>query len=62
VAFADIARNGDLGYTYGTASLAAPQGTMKFSFTHVWRRSSDGAWKLALDVLIPIPPPQETTP
>jgi ketosteroid isomerase-like protein len=60
--FADVARNGDMGYTYGVATLASPQTPIQFSYLHIWRRTPDGVWKLALEVQIPIPPAQETAP
>jgi hypothetical protein len=42
--FAEAARSGDLGYTWGHAGSAF--------YTRVWVRGSDAAWKVALDVVL----------
>ena len=62
VQHADVARNSDLGYTFGVGSLAASHGISKLSFMHIWRRNAEGLWKLALDVQIPLPTEQEQKP
>jgi ketosteroid isomerase-like protein len=41
--FAEAARSGDLGYTWGTFSGGF--------YTRVWSREAAGAWKVALDVV-----------
>jgi ketosteroid isomerase-like protein len=42
----------DLGYSYGLLFARASAGARPdtVSYLHVWRRTAEGAWKLALDV------------
>jgi ketosteroid isomerase-like protein len=47
--YAEAARSGDLGYTWGRYALPAENGF----YVRVWSRAPDGAWKVALDVLQP---------
>ena len=42
----DIAKSGDLGYAYGTASINGKND----SYLRIWRREKEG-WKIALEVL-----------
>ena len=53
--FAEPARSGDLGYTWGTyATPAIRQETAQKGFyMRVWVRQRDGGWKVVLDVLQP---------
>ncbi|MGA9767839.1 MAG: nuclear transport factor 2 family protein [Blastocatellia bacterium] len=56
---ADVARAGDLGYTYGIAEFTA-QGASKteyFNYVRIWKRQSEGNWKVVLDAFNPCPPP-----
>jgi ketosteroid isomerase-like protein len=52
--YSEAARSGDLGYTWGTYTVAArgakPQGGF---YVRVWARERNGQWTLALDVLQP---------
>src|SRR5262245_51615227 len=52
--FADIAQSGDLGYTTGPWEIRPnnPQDTPSAygHFVSVWKRQSDGTWKVALDL------------
>jgi len=61
-ASADVSISGDLGYTYGTTDLrpaAASAGpSRQGSYVRIWIRSGSGAWKVALDIVIPIPEPE----
>lgn len=41
--FADVARSGDLGYTWGRRGMGF--------YVRVWTRETGGAWKVALDVI-----------
>jgi ketosteroid isomerase-like protein len=43
----DIASSGDLGYTYGNTL----QGTTAGNYLRVWKRNSDGYWRIVLDVV-----------
>ena len=52
--FAEAARSGDLGYTWGTYAVKAARGTTGNGFyVRVWVRERNGQWKLALDILQP---------
>lgn len=60
---ADVARSGDLGYTYGTYELggtgaadAPPQESG--NYLRIWKQEAGGKWKVVLDLLNPIPPKQ----
>jgi ketosteroid isomerase-like protein len=46
---AEVARSGDLGYTWGSYATGKERG----SYVRVWTRQRDGAWKVALDVTQP---------
>src|SRR5207237_8829721 len=52
----------DLGYTYGIAQHFLPNAAASdlaadsSVYLHVWRQDSDKSWKLALEVLNPLPP------
>jgi ketosteroid isomerase-like protein len=53
--YAESARSGDLGYTWGSYGLspagsAAPE---KGFYVRVWTRDSGGTWKVVLDILQP---------
>jgi ketosteroid isomerase-like protein len=50
----EVARNGDLGYVFGSGTVTVGTNAVKFSFMHIWRRGVEGVWKLALDVQTPI--------
>ena len=50
-----IAESGDLGYTYGTfvtGSSAAPDSAW---YVHVWHRGPSATWRLACQVVMPLP-------
>lgn len=52
--FAESARSGDLGYTWGTYAVPVTGKPREEGFyVRVWSRNRDGQWKLALDVLQP---------
>jgi ketosteroid isomerase-like protein len=51
---AGVSRSADFAYVFGTAELAPARADAKpGTFLRVWRRTSDGGWRLALDVLDP---------
>ncbi|HEV2765145.1 MAG TPA: hypothetical protein VGV38_19335, partial [Pyrinomonadaceae bacterium] len=60
-AYADMARAGDLGYTFGPwefrPKTADEKPTGQGHFVTVWRRQPDGSWKFAADIGISNPPP-----
>jgi ketosteroid isomerase-like protein len=52
--YADIAKSGDLGYTYGiyTVEMDSPEGnlvTKEGTYVTIWKKSPDGKWKFVLD-------------
>jgi ketosteroid isomerase-like protein len=52
---ADLARSGDLGYTWGTYEFRAPDAGGKPAPRHgkyvtVWKRQRDGSWKYVVDI------------
>lgn len=52
--FAESARSGDLGYTWGTYAVVRKPGSREEGFyVRVWTRQRDRQWRLALDVLQP---------
>lgn len=56
-----VARSGDLGYTYGTNEIIAPDSagklvTTRGSYLTVWRKDADGRWRCVQDYSTPAPP------
>ena len=60
--WAEVASNGDLGYTFGHWRVLKDHMTVVSSgrYLTVWRRQPDGKWKVAADIGNEAPPP--TTP
>jgi len=63
---AEVARSGDLGYTWGFYEVRArePDGTTQTGhgkYTTIWEKQPDGAWKVILDTGNPGPPPPPPT-
>ena len=61
---AEVARSGDLGYTWGTyivswvdadGQLQSPYG----KYLNIWKKQSDGKWKVLIDMGNASPPPHE---
>jgi ketosteroid isomerase-like protein len=59
--YSDVARSGDLGYTYGSYELrdAKTDKVENGYYVRVWKRNRDGVWKIALDTLSPLPPEEK---
>ncbi len=58
---AEIARSGDLGYTYGNYEFITMDSLQKESKTYgnyvtIWKRQADGSWKYVLDGGVSTPP------
>ena len=52
--YAEAARSGDLGYTWGTYAIGPRQKpTQQGFYLRVWERERKGQWKIAMDVLQP---------
>ncbi|MBS1735340.1 MAG: hypothetical protein JSS98_01890 [Bacteroidetes bacterium] len=45
----EIAKSGEMGYTYGIYTLAAKDTTLKGTYVSIWKKQSDGEWKFVLD-------------
>ena len=57
-AMAGLARSGDLGYTYGAYDLKASGSDQKSehgNYVRVWKRQTNGRWKVFIDILNPMP-------
>ncbi len=52
---ADVARSGDLGYTYGSYEMDGAQ-PQKGYFVRVWKRDAKGQWRIVIDTVNPLPP------
>jgi len=46
---AEISQSGDLGFTYGIYTLTFTDTTFKGTYINVWKKRSDGVWKLILN-------------
>jgi ketosteroid isomerase-like protein len=54
----DLSSSGDLGYTYGkTFRQEGKRAVPARTYARIWRRGEDGAWRIAVDLTIPLPPP-----
>ena len=55
-----VAKSGELGFVYGRFEIKSTrEGTerqLKGYYTHVWKRDAAGNWKLAAEVINPLPP------
>src|SRR5438552_6998091 len=47
---ADVAASGDVGYTTGTYQMTMNGATEKGKYVSVWKKQSDGQWKVAEDI------------
>jgi ketosteroid isomerase-like protein len=58
-----VSRSGDLGYTYGEmlhrSAFYEEDPGERFVYLHVWRKTAEGSWKVALDIAQPLPVPNE---
>jgi ketosteroid isomerase-like protein len=46
---AEMARSGDLGYTYGLFTVTAKDTTLQGTYISIWKKQKDGSWKFVLD-------------
>lgn len=46
---AEIAKSGDLGYTYGIYQLKIKDTTLKGTYVNIWKKESDGEWKFVVN-------------
>lgn len=61
---AGVSRSGDLGYVYGTATYGHETSTTNRPaiYLRIWERAPGGEWKIALDLLNPVPPAPPEVP
>ena len=53
-----ISTSGDLGYTYGTFVTGSAAADSAY-YVHVWQRGAASTWRLAFEVVMPIPKPEK---
>lgn len=62
---ADVSSSDDLGYTYGSYEFKKGAADAKPSesgfYMRIWKRQSKDTWKVVLDVLHPVRPPEQKT-
>lgn len=46
---ADVAKSGDLAYTFGTYTLHTKGTMLKGTYVSIWKKQKDGSWKFVLD-------------
>ena len=61
-----VAASGDLGYTYGTNTVAMPDSTGRVTTEHgryvtVWTKEADGQWRCVVDIYNVGPAPASTS-
>jgi ketosteroid isomerase-like protein len=54
---AEVAKSGELGYTWGNWKLVAPDSTYYGNYFTIWKKQENGEWKFALDGGNNTPPP-----
>ncbi|MFC1565453.1 YybH family protein [Candidatus Neomarinimicrobiota bacterium] len=46
---AEVAKSGDLGYTYGTYEIVDGKSRQKGTYVSIWKKDTSGEWKFVLD-------------
>jgi len=46
---AEIAKSGELGYTYGVYQLELKDTTLKGTYVNIWKKGNDGEWKFVVN-------------
>lgn len=46
---AEIAKSGDLGFSFGIYELTSKDTVLKGTYVSIWKKQSDGEWKFVLD-------------
>jgi ketosteroid isomerase-like protein len=54
-----ISDSGDLGYTYGSFVTGSPVVPDSAYYVHVWHRGAAATWRLAFEVVMPVPKPKQ---
>lgn len=47
--YAEVAKSGDLGYTYGTYKINTGKSEQKGTYVSIWKKNANGEWKFVLD-------------
>jgi len=47
--YADVAKSGELGYTYGTYNFGAGESRQQGTYVSVWKKNANGEWKFVID-------------
>ena len=47
--YAEVAKSGDLGYTYGIYEILEGESRQKGTYVSVWKKDTTGEWKFVLD-------------
>ena len=60
----EVARSGDLAYSWGKGKVSVKDKKGKVTettvkYVSVWKKQADGSWKIAVDTMIPDPPVTE---
>jgi ketosteroid isomerase-like protein len=62
---AEVARSGDLGWTWGTYEVRSPGEDSRVlaygKYVNVWRKQADGSWKVIVDIGNQSPPPEDAS-
>ncbi|HMQ68553.1 MAG TPA: nuclear transport factor 2 family protein [Ignavibacteria bacterium] len=56
---ADVSESGDLGYTWGYWKFEMPDTTVYGNYFTVWKKQSEGIWKMELDGGNSVPGPKQ---
>ncbi len=46
---AQIAKSGDMGFTYGVYTLEGEDTTLKGTYVNIWKKQADGKWKFVMN-------------
>ncbi|MEO6232405.1 MAG: DUF4440 domain-containing protein [Ferruginibacter sp.] len=46
---AEVAKSGELGYTWGNWKFVTPDTTFYGNYFTIWKKQADGSWKIGLD-------------
>lgn len=47
--YGEVAKSGELGYTYGTYNFVVGESQQKGTYVSIWKKNTKGEWKFVLD-------------
>lgn len=47
--YGEVAKSGELGYTYGTYKIGVGESQQKGTYVSIWKKNTKGEWKFVLD-------------